>query len=379
MHRRLLVHDERLVAKSDRPVIGLRRARGRLLGADEARRLFSATLRTRNRQVRSLSTDPAQLQRHGLPLWQTETEVAAALGLELRALRHFSLHSARERAPHYVTFAIAKRSGGERLIMAPKRRLKAVQRKLNELLVSRLPVSQHAHGFRASHSVRGNAEPHVGKAVVLRLDIRDFFASIHFGRVRGLLLALGYGYSVASVLAALMTEAPRQPVMVGERRYFPPVGARACPQGAPTSPGLSNALVVKLDHRLAGLARRFGFAYTRYADDLTFSGDDVASAHALHRFATRVLKEEGFALNSAKTRVMRRGRQQRVTGVTVNEVLGVSREERRRMRAALHQLRLAQQRGEETARAAAHLEGKLAYVQMLNAAQAQRLRAANAK
>jgi hypothetical protein len=76
---------------------------------------------------------------------------------------------------------------------------------------------------------------------------------------------------------------------------------------------------------------------------------------------------------------MRRGRRQRVTGVTVNEVLGVSREERRRMRAALHQLRLAQKRGEETARAAAHLEGKLAYVQMLNAAQAQRLRAANAK
>jgi retron-type reverse transcriptase len=184
---------------------------------------------------------------------------------------------------------------------------------------------------------------------------------------------------VASVLAALMTEAPRQPVMVGERCYFPPVGARACPQGAPTSPGLSNALVVKMDHRLAGLARRFGFAYTRYADDLTFSGDDVASAHALHRLAARVLKEEGFTLNSAKTRLMRRGRRQSVTGVTVNEVLGVSREERRRMRAALHQLRMAQQRGDNEPGVAARLEGKLAYVHMLNASQARRLRAANAK
>jgi hypothetical protein len=154
------------------------------------------------------------------------------------------------------------------------------------------------------------------------------------------MIALGYGYPVAAALAALMTESPRHPVMAGGVRYFPPVGARACPQGAPTSPGLSNAIVVKMDRRLAGLARHMGFAYTRYADDLAFSGDDVGQAHALRCLVQRIIQDEGFALNHAKTRVLRRGTRQRITGVIVNDVLGLSRQERRRLRAALHQASL---------------------------------------
>ena len=136
-------------------------------------------------------------------------------------------------------------------------------------------------------------------------------------------IALGYGYPVAAILSTLMTEAPRQPVMVGDICYFPPIGPRACPQGAPTSPGLSNALLVKMDHRLAGLARRFGFSYTRYADDLTFSGDDIDAAHALRLLATRIVGEEGFAINVPKTRLVRGGSCQTVTGVVVNDVLGL--------------------------------------------------------
>jgi retron-type reverse transcriptase len=203
--------------------------------------------------------------------------------------------------------------------------------------------------------------------VVLHLDLKDFFPSIHFGRVRGMLIAFGYAYPVASALAALMTEAPRQPVLVDGVRFFPPIGPRACPQGAPTSPGLSNAIVVRMDRRLAGLARRFGFAYTRYADDLAFSGDDVAAAHALRCLAARIVHSEGFALNRAKTRVMRAGTRQAVTGVVVNQVLGLSRDERRRLRAALHRQRQAGA-GQD-----ARLAGKLGYLHMLNPAQAARL------
>jgi hypothetical protein len=204
--------------------------------------------------------------------------------------------------------------------------------------------------------------------VVLRLDIQDFFPSLHFGRVRGLLIALGYGYQVATVLAVLMTEAPRQPVSAGEGLCFAPVGPRACPQGAPTSPGLSNALLVKMDRRLAGLARQHGFGYTRYADDLTFSGDDLEKVHALRHLASRVVREEGFAVNRDKTRVMRRGSRQQVTGVTVNEVLGLSRQERRRLRAALHQASQWESGGLPSP-----LRGMLAYVSMLNRAQARSL------
>jgi len=252
--------------------------------------------------------------------------------------------------------------------MAPKSRLKSVQRRLLRLLVSKLPVSEYGHGFLPRRSVRSNAEPHVGKAVVLHLDIQDFFPSLTFGRVRGLLIALGYGYRVATVLAVLMTEAPRQPVDAGGTRYFAPAGPRACPQGAPTSPGLSNALVVKMDRRLAGLARKHGFVYTRYADDMTFSGTSVAQAHRLRHLAGRVVREEGFTINRDKTRVMCAGSRQTVTGVTVNDVLGLSRRERRRLRAALHQAR-----DWEGGKLPSPLRGMLAYVAMLNPEQARRL------
>jgi hypothetical protein len=365
-HRREAVRDERLSSAAEQTAG--RRSRSPRLARAEARRLFAGTLRTGNRALRALTTDEAQLARLGLPLWRDEAQLAAALQVDLPTLRHLSIHSARERVAHYVTFAVAKRSGGERLIMAPKSRLKAVQRRLNTLLVGRLPASDFAHGFRAARSVRSNAAPHVGKRVVVHLDLKDFFPTIHFGRVRGLLIALGYGYPVASVLAALMTEAPRQPVMVNGVRLFAPVGARACPQGAPTSPGLSNAIVVRMDRRLGGLARRFGFAYTRYADDLTFSGDDIDAAHALRCLATRIAQSEGFAVNHAKTRVMRAGARQAVTGVVVNEVLGLSRHERRRLRAVLHRMR------QEGVARDASIEGRLAYLHMLNPGQAQRVR-----
>lgn len=352
---------------------GPRRSK-RLIVRDEAARLFSATLRTRDRAARVLATDEAQLARYELPVWRTEAEVAQALDVSLKTLRHFSMHSAQECTPHYVTFAIPKRTGGERLIMAPKRRLKALQRKLNALLCAKLPASEHAHGFRAGHSVRTNAQPHVGRGVVLKLDIREFFPSIHFGRVRGLLLSMGYGYPVASVLAALMTEPRRQAIAVGDKVYHTPVGSRACPQGAPTSPQLSNALLLKLDRRVAGLARQLGFAYTRYADDLTFSGDDVAQAHALRLGVTRIVEEEGFRVNTEKTRIIRAGSCQRVTGVVVNDVLGLSRQTRRRLRAALHQWRLAQANGQADPAVGARLMGEVAWVHMLNPEQARKLR-----
>ena len=374
-YHRLALRDERLLPTQAAPehTITARRPRKRYFPADEARRLFSPTLRTNDRNLRSLTTDEAQLARYGLPIWRTETALAAALELELKALRLFSTHSAKDRCAHYVTFAIPKRSGGERLIMAPKTRLKRLQRQLNALLVSKLPVSEYAHGFRSRYSVRTNAQPHVGKDVILRLDIKDFFGSIHVGRVRGLLIALGYGYPVATVLAALMTEAVRQPVVVGEARFFPPVGPRVCPQGAPTSPGLSNAVTVKLDRRLAGLARRYGFAYTRYADDLTFSGNDIAAAHALRLLAKRVVEEEGFIVNERKTQLRRSGSRQTVTGVVVNDVLGLSRQDRRRLRAAIHQYFRAHAAGNADPAKRARLDGKVAYLSMLNAVQARQL------
>src|SRR5262245_2773753 len=144
-HRRLVLRDNRLLPKPP-PDPNQRRwpapPKVKYLTEREADRLFGPSLRTRNRDVMDLATDEAQLTRYGLPVWKTEENVAAALSLSVGQLRHMSQHRQRETVAHYVTFAIPKRSGGERLIYAPKRRLKTVLRTLDRLLVSRLPKSE---------------------------------------------------------------------------------------------------------------------------------------------------------------------------------------------------------------------------------------------
>ena len=373
-HLRRGLHDERLLPKPDRKNPWEKPPK--VMEAEEAGRLFAPTLRTKNRRIRTLGPDPEQLERHDLPLWETEADVANALGVTVGKLRHFSIHRARERAPHYVTFAVPKRSGGERLISAPKRELKALQRKLLVELIDRLPVHEAAHGFRRERSVKTAAEPHVRRRVVVRMDLVDFFGTVTFPRVRGYLIAMGYGYPVATALAVVMTEAPRQPVEVGDDIFHVPVGPRSCVQGAPTSPAMCNAIVHKLDARLSGLAKALGFAYTRYADDLTFSSDHPERVGKLLRAVSEVVRDEGFAINRDKTRIMRAAGHQTVCGVTVNETLGLSRKTRRRLRAMIHaeQKRRASGGGDDAQ--AAIIDGWLAYLSMLNPAQAEPLRAA---
>lgn len=359
-HRRRALRDRRLLPKARAPV----GKRPQQMQLGEAERLFSASQRTRNRQQRDLLADPEQLQRLGLPLWSREEEVAAALGLTLPQLWSFAMHRQGESHPHYVAFAVPKRRGGERIILAPKRRLKALQRKLLQLLAEKLPVSPAAHGFRSGRSTLSNAVPHVGQKVVVRFDLEDFFPSCHWARVRGLLIAYGYSYPVATTLALLMSEAERQPVETPAGLVYVPVRQRYCVQGAPTSPALANALTLKLDRRLLGLARKLGWHYTRYADDLTFSSNTPEQVGLLKKAVAAIVESEGFALNPAKTRIMRSGRQQSVTGVVVNQVAGLSRQERRRLRAALHQA---------GGQPDAQLRGKLAYLRGLNRSQAEQL------
>ena len=371
-HRRRALRDRRLLPKVKSPVrqLGLTK-RKNVMSAAEAGRLFGGTMRTRNRHLRDLLPDVEQIERYGLPDWKTEEELAAALGISLKELWFFSIHRERERQPHYVTFSIPKRSGGKRLIMAPKRRLKTIQRKLLSLLVEKLPVSDHAHAFRRGRCIRTGAEPHVAKPFVLKLDLKNFFPSVTFARVRGLLIAYGYSYPVATTLAVLMTEAERQPVDVDGTVFHVPVGPRHCVQGAPTSPGICNALLLRLDHRLSGFAKKHGLNYTRYADDLSFSGVmDRAAAGKFRQVINRIVSEEGFVINAEKTRLMGQGNRQTVTGVVVNQTLGLSRQERRRMRAMAHHLSRQSTADKTIEKLRAKFDGKVAYLSMLNPTQA---------
>ncbi len=315
---------------------------------------------------RNAAVDEAKLQRFNLPVLHTERDLAVWLDLPLSRLRWFTHDKPAETVWHYVRYTVPKRRGGERTILAPKRELKALQRKVLQDILMRVPAASCAHGFVPERSIVTNAEPHVGKQVVLNLDLKDFFPSITFGRVRGLFIAWGYPFSVASALALLCTEHEREAFDRDGKTYFVSIGPRCLVQGAPTSPALANLIAWRLDRRLTGLAAKHGFAYTRYADDLTFSGDDVNAALRILDVAQRIIGDEHFEVNPGKTRIFRRSSRQVVTGLVVNDQLGTPRQVRRRLRAILHNARTtgleAQNRdGRDNYRA--YLAGLIGYVQ----------------
>jgi retron-type reverse transcriptase len=324
-------------------------------------------------------SDVARLGARGLPVMHNGTDLAARLGVKLGALRWLTYHRRAAAVVHYHRFDIAKKTGGLRSISAPKRALAQCQRWVLDNVLGPLEVGPQAHGFVPGRSVVSNARPHVGRAVVVNLDLRDFFPSITFRRVKGLFHALGYSEHVATVLALLCTEPPRVPAEVDGKVYHVALGGRVLPQGACTSPAITNALCRRLDRRLDALARRHGFAYTRYADDLTFSGDDARAVGRLLRSARSIVQAEGFAEQPSKTRVMRQARRQEVTGVTVNRRPTVSRKEVRTLRAVLHNVAkhgLESQNRAGLPHFAAHLRGRVEYVCMIDPERAPALRAA---
>ena len=268
--------------------------------------------------------DPeARRQDNELPELRDVQALARVLELPIPRLRWLVYHREVDAGTHYHRWTVPKRDGGERLISAPKPELKRAQAWIARNITEHLPVHGAAHGFLAGRSTATNAAAHAGARVLIKLDLRDFYPSITLPRVKGVFRKAGYGEQVATALALLCTEAPREEMMVHGRRYHVAVAPRSLPQGAPTSPSITNALSLKLDCRLAGLARKLGFRYTRYADDLTFSwhqdGED-APAGRLIRAVQRITGEEGFAVNDKKTRIMRAGRRQKVTGLVINRL-----------------------------------------------------------
>lgn len=284
--------------------------------------------------------DPERLARNGLPALDTPTAIAAAMGVPLAELRFLAYHRAVSRVSHYRRFGIAKKTGGVRLISAPMPRLKRAQYWVLDRLLARQPVHDAAYGFVAGRSIVGNALPHVGRDVVVNLDLQNFFPSIEYPRVRGLFQSLGYSRSTATILGLICTETPSEEVELDGARYHVQTGPRCLPQGAPTSPAITNLLCRRLDRRLAATAAKLGFRYTRYADDMTFSADKEASGR-LARLLWRVkqiVADEGFTLHPDKQRIMRAASRQEVTGIVVNEKPSVCRDTLRRFRAVLFQV-----------------------------------------
>ncbi|MBI2376161.1 MAG: RNA-directed DNA polymerase [Deltaproteobacteria bacterium] len=307
-----------------------------------------------------------------LPDIPSPAELAKVLGISMRRLRQLTFHRDVDSGTNYVRWTIPKRTGALRLISAPKKELKRAQRWINREIVEHLPVHGAAHGFVRGRSTLTNATPHARAEVIVKLDLSDFYPTITFPRVKGLFRKAGYQERIATLLALLVTESPRDTRVLSGRTYYVANGPRSLPQGAPTSPAITNALCLRLDARLDGLARKFKVEYTRYADDLTFSAQRGTTPD-LGRFlgaVKRVVREEGFLVHPKKTRIMRGGRRQKVTGLVVNAAKGrpVARAPRklvRALRAAITNRERGKQAGPETLE---QLRGYAAYVSMTDPA-----------
>lgn len=286
------------------------------------------------------TSNTEQLQRFGLPLLHDALQLSAAMGITLGKLRFLAYNRKVGTISHYKRFYLPKKSGGRRLISAPMPQLKAAQYWVLENILYKVPNSNAAHGFVPGRSIVTNATHHVGQDVVINIDLKDFFPTIAYKRVKGLFIKLGYSEQLATVLGLLCTEPEADQVALDGKEYFVATTPRHLPQGAPSSPAITNLICYKLDKRFTGLAARFGYTYTRYADDMTFStkGEPADKIGQLLWAIKKVVKEEGFNLHPDKLKVMRKGDKREVTGIVVNEKLSLDRETLRKFRALLHQI-----------------------------------------
>lgn len=230
----------------------------------------------------------------------------------LQSVLHSSNH-------HWRSFKIPKRRGGFRDIDVPYPALLGVQEWIYENILNKIPVSPFCHSYVSGRSIKTNVRWHKGQKELIKLDIKDFFPSITINRIIFFFHSLGYGKDISYCLAKICSY-------------------NGClPQGAPTSPCLSNLIVRPLDYRIKCLAKKMKLHFTRYADDIVLSGESISDSTI--RLVKKIIEEEGFKVNEEKTRIYRQNSKRIITGINVRENLSVPREFKRKIRKEIHYIR----------------------------------------
>lgn len=355
-------------------------------------RYFSLTPRMRDL--------PRALAKLDLPKLHTLGDLAAWLGLSIDELdwladvKSMARRTSKEALQHYQYQWKLKASGGYRLIESPKPLLCQIQRKILHGLLDKIPVHEAAHGCVPGRSILSHAQPHIGSAIILKMDLQDFFTSIRAARVQALFRTLGYPTEVARTLTALCTHLTpshvlRHPAKIMDlnakniqthRDASEAYRIRHLPQGAPSSAAIANLCAWRLDIRMNGAAQECGARYTRYVDDLVFSCPTHTRAHA-NRIAlmlNTIIVEEGFRPNRHKTHLLSQAQAQWITGILINEKPNISRPAFDRLKAILTNcIRHGpeSQNREDHPNFRAHLHGCIAHVKHIHPERGERLTA----
>lgn len=327
---------------------------------------------------------------HAVPELNTPGELAGWLGIPIHRLDWYAdlrglNRSAPENLRHYRYRWLPKRSGnGFRLLEIPKPILKSIQKQILVDILGCIVPHDAAHGFRVGRSIVTNARRHCGRAIVIRFDLKDFFPSIPAEKIAGIFHAMGYPPKISLVLAGLCTT--RLPLdiwetMPGNTQHLAhdtwlSLAHPHLPQGAPTSPVLANLCALSLDTRLAALASQCDACYTRYADDITFSGPATLAVSGLRKSVLNICSEEGFTMNPRKTCIQRQSVRQIVAGVVVNVRPNSTRESYDQLKAILtncvRQGPVSQNRDLHRD-FRLHLSGRIAHLAMLNPIRGRKL------
>lgn len=309
--------------------------------------------------------------KEGAPLALDPMSLSHRLGIRNRTLMHMVIN----RQKMYDLHFIKKKSGGIRMIHAPQKMLKYVQKRVLDRVLNTVEYPDHITAYVKERTTRHGAAQHAGKPLLIVIDIKDFFTSTRRSWVRRALQdEFGYSHRVASVLSDVMT-VPFE--FKFGKRYI-------VPQGAPTSGAMCNWVAHhRFDKKILELCEEHGYTYTRYADDLAFSHKKKLPRRKVNAFIreiNKILQDAGYRSNRKKTRVQRRGRQQRLLGMTINEKPNVMRQQYRKLRARIHHIHhkgfnaVAGEMGLDSGeQLRSQIEGMISYYKMINPQKATKL------
>lgn len=271
------------------------------------------------------NSEKITLNMFGLPVIQTIEDFSILTHISKYSIYQLSIHSAK----HYKTYNVTKKSGKERTISQPSRKLKGMQSWILVNILNKVNVSSSCKGFEKNSSILDNALPHKGSNTILSLDLKDFFPSITSKQIFNVFKSLGYNNKISTVLTNICTF------------------NKALPQGSPCSPKLANLVAWRLDLRIQGYVGKRGLNYTRYADDLTFSGLSPAKVVKILPMVKHIINNENFEINRSKTRIAGAARAKTVTGLVISgENIGIGKKKYNKLRSKIFHLTLPENQGD---------------------------------